>query len=163
MMAQLTFFDIPEEPRKLARHVVWRRRVARIIQNQDDAPLFFRRERGSRLTREEQDQLAAYVPLIRATARRAHLRGIRIDDLEGELIAYAVHIMPRFDPTRAKLGSLLRVALSNKIKNMIRDSAKKVRLRTDQGERLAEIACSDTAGIQAVDDLDELEAWARAV
>jgi hypothetical protein len=69
--------------------------------------------------------------------------------------------MPRFDPTRAKLGSLLRVALSNKIKNMIRDSAKKVRLRTDQGERLAEIACSDTAGIQAVDDLDELEAWAR--
>jgi hypothetical protein len=156
---QLTLFDIPEEPVKLSRHVVWRRRVARIIQ-QGDGPLFFRRARGSRLTPEEQDQLAAYIPLIKATARRAHLRGIRIDDLEGELLAYAAHIMPRFDPTRAKLGSLLRVALSNKIKNMIRDSAKKVRYRTDQGERLAEIASEDTAGVDAVDELDELEVWA---
>jgi len=159
-MAQLTLFDIPEEPVKLSRHIVWRRRVARIIQTQDDGPLFFRRARGSVLTAEEQSYLEAYIPLIKATARRAHLRGIRIDDLEGELLAYAAHIMPQFDPTRAKLGSLLRVALSNKIKNMIRDSAKKIRYRTDQGERLAEIASEDTAAIDAVDELDELEAWA---
>jgi hypothetical protein len=162
-MKQLMLFDIPDEPVKLAAHVVWRRRVRRIIQAGDDAPLFFRRARGSPMTAEEQEQLAAYLPLIRATARRAHLRGIRIDDLEGELIAYACHIMPRFDPTRAKLGSLLRVALSNKIKNMIRDQGKKVRLRTDQGERLAEIARDCLDGIAAVDDADELEAWARCV
>lgn len=158
-MVQLTLFDIPEEPRKYYAKRVWSRRVARILDQ--DLPLFYRRPRGSPLTQEERELLERYLPLVRATARRAEQRGINLDDLEGELIAYACHVMPRFDPTRASLGSLLRVALSNKIKNMCRDASRRIWARTDRQESLDALADRSQSDLDQVDEADELEAWAR--
>lgn len=137
-------FDLEAEPKKALAKRRWARAVAKVLD--DDLPLFRVRKRGSVLTTEEQAAVVRYLPLVRATARRAELRGIVLDDLEGELIAYTCHVIPRFDPGRASLGSLLRVALANKIKNMIRDASRRVRARTDQQDHLDAIADRDHDG-----------------
>ena len=151
---QLYMFPIDEEPKKFLAKRRWSRRVAKLLD--DDLPLFYRRKRGDKLTPEEQELVTKYLPLIKATARRAEQRGIVLDDLEGELVAYTCHVMPRFDPTRASLGSLLRVALSNKIKNMCRDASRRIRARNDHQESLDKVPDQRRSGVDEVDDADEV-------
>ena len=151
---QLYMFPIEEQPEKFLAKRRWSKRVAKLLD--DDLPLFYRRKRGDKLTPEEQELVTRYLPLIKATARRAEQRGIVLDDLEGELVAYTCHVMPRFDPTRASLGSLLRVALSNKIKNMCRDASRRIRAKTDHQESLDAVADRRRSGVDEVDEDDEL-------
>jgi hypothetical protein len=92
-------------------------------------------KRGTKLTPELQEQLTAYFPLIKKMAFEARSKyrkimpDFSIDDWTSHLTEAACRIAPCWNPDKGVFGTLIKVGLSNIIKNTIRDYVKPERAR----------------------------------
>ena len=92
-------------------------------------------KRGTKLTPELQEQLTAYFPLVKRMAFDARFKykkampDFTLDDWTSHLTEAACRIAPCWNPEKGLFGTLLKVGLSNIIKNAIRDYLKPERNR----------------------------------
>jgi DNA-directed RNA polymerase specialized sigma24 family protein len=132
-MQQQTIADYPIRHYPRAQ---WVRQVRDDLRN---TPLPTR-PRGSRLTDQERDLIAAHYPLIIATARRAIARGYVIDDLVAELALACVIALPRYDRTRAGIAAYLAVVMGCAVRNLVSHATRRPRLTTGTGIEKGKIA-----------------------
>jgi len=109
-------------------------------------------KRGSKLTPELQQQLTAYFPLVKKMAFDARFKyrkampDFTLDDWTSHLTEAACRIAPCWDPGKGVFGTLLKVGLSNIIKNVIRDYMKPDRNRI-RGRQQNENELDEQAGL----------------